>query len=360
MDLNDLGWLQYERKAKPHLTTETVGRIGVEHKTNFVLHTTHGDITGIIQGKFRHTATSATEYPKVGDWVIYEKLPTEDKAIIKAVLPRYSVIARKAAGDPEATQIITTNVDTLFIVFGLDQDFNAPLLERYLSMAFEGNVQPIVILNKLDAAKFSQQVVQEVQTIAPEAQVYTISAKTTIGLHQVEALIEPGKTITFVGPSGAGKSTLVNALLGSEIQTTGAVRLSDAKGKHTTTRREMFILPSGGILIDTPGIRELETLSGEHAMDALYEDITALAAACRFRDCDHSNSRDCAILAAVENGSLAPERYDAYMKQLAESAFHDSKTNGDMRWKRKQRDKQIHKGLKQLYEVRKTTRKRPT
>ncbi len=289
MTLNELGWNRYSRKQKDAAQTKThdnVGRIGVENKTNFVLHTEHGELAGIIQGKFRHTTKTQSDFPKVGDWVTFKKLQGEDKCVIEKVLPRYSIIGRQAAGEKDKfdkvsktdkkiyqksqkkklyrepeMQIIAANVDLLFIVFGLDQSYNAPLISRYITMAYEGGVEPIVILNKTDKAKLSSKLVRETEQLSPGLEVHALSAKTTIGLHKLEALIEPGRTIAFVGPSGAGKSTLINALIGSKVQATGEVRLVDAKGRHTTTRREMFILPHGGILIDTPGIRELENIS---------------------------------------------------------------------------------------------------
>lgn len=362
MKLTELGWLQYERKQSlnPELTGRTeiiVGRIGVENKTNYVLHSEDGELQGIIQGKFRHTAKSPSDFPKVGDWVIYERLFNEDKAIIQKVLPRYSVIARKAAGDSTDAQVIAANVDSLFIVFGLDKEFNAPLLERYLSMAYEGGVEPIIILNKTDATKLSSKIVHEAEKLAPGLTVHAISAKTEVGLHEVEALVEPGRTIAFVGPSGAGKSTLINALIGSEVQTTGEVRLTDAKGRHTTTRREMFILPQGGILIDTPGIRELETLSSEDTVKTLFSDMESLATQCRFRDCDHINSRGCAILAALAAGAITKKRYDSFIKLKKEASHYDDRDDVYKQQEQKARDKKQTKGLRQAYQTRKAFQK---
>lgn len=348
MRLTELGWQRYKRKQPQSLTDANIGRIGIENKTNFVMHATDGELEGIIQGKFRHKAKSPSDFPKVGDWVVFNKLANENKAIITKILPRYSVIARKAAGDSTDAQIIAANVDSLFIVFGLDKPFNPPLLERYLSMAYEGGVEPIIVLNKTDNSKITNATVAKAEKLAPGLVVHAISARTEDGLHEIEKLIEPGRTIAFVGPSGVGKSTLINALLGSEVQTTGEVRLTDSKGRHTTTRRELFVLPSGGVLIDTPGIRELETLSTEDTVKTMFADIENLAEQCRFKDCDHIKSKGCAVLEALKAGKISKERYNSFIKLFAEATLHGTK---DDLYKKQS------KAMRKAYQIRKPQQK---
>lgn len=357
MQLTELGWLQYERKQQKSYTENSVGRISVENKTNFVVQTSEGELQGIIQGKFRHETKSGSDFPKVGDWVAFEKLQNEEKCIIHEVLPRYSIIARKSAGESTEPQIIAANVDTLFIVYGLDKEFNAPLVERYLSMAYEGGVEPILILNKIDSIASSDAIKKQAESLAPGLQVHAISAINQQTLPELEVLIEPGRTLAFVGPSGVGKSTIINSLIGSDVQSTGAVRLIDSKGRHTTTRREMFTLPNGGILIDTPGIRELETLSSTDTIRTLFSDIELLAQQCRFKNCDHINSKHCAVLDALHNNTLSQERYDNFIKLSAEAAFQDTKEDIYKRLDKKKSDKRQNKALREAYKTRKPQQK---
>lgn len=309
MKLHELGWTDYQHHWGTELN-ETVARVAVEHKTNYVLYTENRELQGIVRGNFLKTGN----LPKVGDWVTIELLPGENKAIITGILPRLTKIARKAKPDSHEEQIITTNVNVVFIVHSLETELDINQIERYVLMAREGGVKPVVILNKADTSSDPGAQVAAVRTVLGVVAVYAVSAKTGHGLDHIRALIRPGTSVAFVGPSGAGKSTVINALLGSNRQKTSAVGKTHGRGKHTTTRREMIILPDGGVLIDTPGIRELEVLSAEDAVGETFTDFKALAEQCQFRNCDHEKSAGCAIRGAMALGTVSEKRYRNYLQ----------------------------------------------
>jgi ribosome biogenesis GTPase / thiamine phosphate phosphatase len=323
MNLKDLGWKKYREKLEDaeKLDQENIGRVAVENRGGYLLYTEMGELEGIMRGKFMNLAKLESQYPKVGDWVIFEKLAGEQKAIITSILPRQSKLSRRrVAKDREAIldkkeeQIIATNLDLVFVVQGLDGDFNLSRLERYVAMAKEGDCQPVILLNKCDVASDNQAQFAQVKKALPEVELLLISAKAEIGLEKVRALIGKGISVVFVGSSGAGKSTLINKLLGSNSQGTNEVRADDSKGKHTTTKREMILLPEGGILIDTPGMRELGLWAGTEAVAETFEDIEVLIEKCRFSDCDHRVSLGCAVIAAVERDELPRARYENFLK----------------------------------------------
>jgi len=337
MNLNDLGWEKYRESLKDQegIVLENVGRVAVENRGGYLLWCQAGELEGIVRGKFMNANKLDSQYPKVGDWVIFEKLSGEQKAVIVSILPRQSKLSRRrVAKDREAIldkkeeQIIATNVDLVFVVQGLDGDFNLARLERYVAMAKEGNCRPIILLNKCDAVSDGQAKFEQVKKALPGIEIFLISATKEIGLEKVRALIEIGISVVFVGSSGAGKSTLINKLLGNHSQETREVRTDDSKGKHTTTRRELILLPSGGILIDTPGMRELGLWAGTEAVVEAFDDIEALVEKCKFSDCDHQVSKGCAIIEAVEKGDLVKERYENFLKlrnELSPKIFQEKR-----------------------------------
>ena len=273
-----------------------------------------GEHAAMLPKKLRRDAESR---PAVGDWVAVEPLPGEAR-VIRAVLPRRSRFARKVAGKAAEEQIVSANVDTVFLVTGLDLDFNLRRIERYVTLAWDSGAQPVVVLNKADLADDVAARVDEVRAIAPGVAVVAISAKQDEGLEQLREHMGPGRTIALLGSSGAGKSTLLNRLLGEELMATREVREHDSRGRHTTTHRELVRLPDGTLLIDNPGMRELHVWGSDEAVEETFADIDALAAACRFTNCTHGTEPGCAVRPALESGELAEDRFAAYRKLRTE------------------------------------------
>jgi ribosome biogenesis GTPase len=290
------------------------------HRTNFTVKTAERTLTATVRGSFHVEG----DFPKVGDYVRLVDV-TQETAVIEEVLPRHSVIKRKAASRDEE-QIIAANVDVMFVVMGLDGDFNISRLERYLVLAQQSAIPAVVILNKADMHPDPADALRAVQRVSGDAPVHLVSALTGEGMEYLLEHFEPETTAVLLGSSGAGKSTITNWLLGEDRQATKATREDDNRGRHTTTSRHLFALPGGGFLIDTPGMRELGILEGESSDEqAVFERISALAEDCRFRNCDHEKSAGCAVLAAVETGELSQREYQNYQKLLKEKEFLASK-----------------------------------
>jgi ribosome biogenesis GTPase len=261
-------------------------------------------------GRLLHKAESVEDFPAVGDWVA-ARLPDEGEALVQAVLPRRSVVVRKVAGHQHAPQVIAANIDFLLLVMGLDMDFNLRRLERYLTLSWESRAKPVVVLNKADVCDDLPFFLDETKAVAGEAPVHVVSALDGQGLDALSAYVGFGKTTAFLGSSGVGKTTLVNRLVGGEARLTGELK-DDGKGKHTTTTRELVVLPGGGALIDNPGLREVQLWEADEGLSKAFDDIEALAAGCRFNDCRHLEEPGCAVQAALAEGTLPDDRYDAW------------------------------------------------
>jgi ribosome biogenesis GTPase / thiamine phosphate phosphatase len=274
-----------------------------------------------VSGKYRNEAQSLVDYPVVGDWVAIAPRPGEGRATIHALLDRASFFSRKAAGRTVKEQVLAANIDTALIVMALDHDFNIRRLERYLTLAWGSGVQPIVALNKADVCEALAERTAEAQEAAIGVPVLDMSAETGEGVESLGALLAPGKTAALMGSSGVGKSTLINRLLGAEHMATGAIRADDQRGRHTTTHRELVILPGGALLIDSPGMREVGLWGDEEDLDAAFSDIEELADGCRFSDCRHGEEPGCAVRAALQEGSLDEGRYESWRKLQKELAF---------------------------------------
>ena len=292
-----------------------IARITAQHKGEYAAAWRGGSVRCEIGGKLRHETEDAASLPAVGDFVMLKQ--DGGSAIIQSVLPRRSVFSRKAAGS-EAEQTIAANIDTVFICMAMDRDFNLRRLERYLSVAWASGALPVVLLTKADLAQNIDQQTAQARVAAIGADVLVSSSLTGDGFDAIAAYIAPGKTAALLGSSGVGKSTLINRLAGSDALATGEVQ-SGGKGKHTTTHRELIVLPGGGIVIDTPGMRELGAIYTD--LSKSFADIEALAQGCKFSDCTHTHEPGCAVLAAIEQGTLDASRLQSFHKLQKESKY---------------------------------------
>lgn len=296
----------------------TPARIAAEHRNAYEVW----DEAGVGRARLAGALRAQEETPGVGDWVLLDRPTTAgEPAVIERLLNRRTLFSRGAAGKSARTQVVAANVDLVFAVTGLDADYNLHRIERYVARIWASGAQPVVILSKADVCEDAETRRAEVSGHCPGVSVYVTSAATGDGVADVRSLIHEGVTVAFVGSSGAGKSTLINALLGEERMATREVRESDGRGVHTTTHRQLLRLPGGGVLIDTPGMRELR-LTDEEGLDRVFEEITVLAAGCRFNDCRHGTEPGCAVRAAVEEGSLDPDRLDHFHQLQREAASY--------------------------------------
>lgn len=298
-------------------------RVGIEHNHFYRVLTAAGELLAQAAGRLRHRAAGQDELPAVGDWVAVRVGAHDGKATIRAVLPRRGAFSRKAAGDPTARQVVAANVDLVLVVAGLDGDYNPRRIERYLVAAADAGARPVVVLNKADLAEDAPARVAEARAAAPGVPVHATCCATGRGLDRLAAYLAPGRTLALLGSSGVGKSSIINGLLGAPRQKTRAVRAADGRGRHTTIHRELIPAPGGGVIIDTPGMRELQLWDGDRALEEAFAEIDALAADCRFRDCRHRREPRCAVRAAVDAGRLPAIRLAHYLRLEDERASLD-------------------------------------
>jgi ribosome biogenesis GTPase / thiamine phosphate phosphatase len=317
-------------------------RVVREDREAYILHAATGPRLARVTGRLRHQAASRVEFPAVGDWVAAELPPGDGTAAIHAVLPRRSQFARQAAGTAGGAQIVAANVDLVLLVSGLDADFNPRRIERYLALAWESGASPVIVLNKVDMCPAPAERCTVVEGVAPGVPVYCVSARDGQGLAELRACLQPGTTAALLGSSGVGKSSLINAWLGTDRLRTSPVRADDSHGRHTTTHRELLLLPGGGVIIDTPGMRELQLLATDEALAATFSDVADLAAQCRFNDCRHEREPGCAIRAALACGDLDAARWASYCKLQRELAYAARREDVGARLAEKQRWKKIH------------------
>ncbi|MDO8804198.1 MAG: ribosome small subunit-dependent GTPase A [Elusimicrobiota bacterium] len=339
--LEELGWTpELEEAFKPFALRGLIpGRIIAEHRMACDLVCQRGEFTAEVSGNFRKAAGSKAGFPAVGDWAAIAFDPAARRQTIQALLPRRTRLSRKDPGGEEE-QVLAANIDTVFIVIGLDATYNLQRIERYLAAAGAGGAEAVIILNKADLAADTALKIEEINSLGFGAQTLALDSVNMKGYEALAAHIGPARTIVFAGSSGAGKSTIINNLLGRAAQLTSAVREGDSKGRHTTTGRRMFILPgSGALLIDTPGMRGLELWAGELTVDETFEDIQALAGQCRFDNCSHSNEPSCAVREALASGKLDRAHYGNYLKIREEASRLKARTDIAERVKRKAENK---------------------
>ncbi len=353
-NLEVYGWSDFFETA-----FEPLGKLGYEparvvlqHNHIYRLYTARGELDAGTTGRMRHEALSPSDLPAVGDWVAMRFRAEEGKATIHRVLPRRSRFIRKAAGQRAEEQIVGANIDTVFLVTALNNDYNIRRIERYLAAAWESGAEPVVILSKADLCADVQEKVAEVQSIAPGVPIHVISSKTGEGLEQLDLYFVAGRTVALLGSSGVGKSTLINRLVGRDIQKVKEVRGHDDRGQHATTHRELILLPQGGLVLDTPGMRELHLWEAESGAPGAFEDIEALAETCRFRDCRHENEPGCAVRAAIADGSLDVARLENYRKLQQEMEFLELKREFNASVVEKKRFKKMMQAVRKRDETR--------
>lgn len=316
VDLADIGWnAEWEALFAPHRDAGChPGRVALEDKHSFSVVTAHGEVPARIAGRLQHESPGPEHLPKVGDWVALRHKAGDTRAVIHQVLPRRTSLTRKLAGREAAPQVLATNIDIAFVVQALDATFNPRRLERFLVMVHEGGAQGVVVLNKIDLEDHVPERIAAAHAAAGQTPVIAVSAKTRKGLGELRRFVAPGRTCVLVGTSGVGKSSLINRLYGEAVQATLEVREQDSKGRHSTTWRELILLPGGGLVIDTPGMREFHMWLADGGLDEAFPDIAELSLRCHFRACSHTKEARCAVRDAIHQGHLAAERFASFQK----------------------------------------------
>ncbi len=327
MELITLGFDQwFEDKRSEALRPDcTVARVTAVHKDSYLVRNNKSEVLAELAGNFIYSIESSIDLPSVGDWALVQLHNDDTFAIIHGLLPRKSFLRRKTPGKKIDYQMIAVNIDYALIVQACDFDFNLRRLERYLVMVNEGHIEPILLLTKSDlvSPEKLEERISEVRQANIKCKVLPLSNVTGFGVDHVRQLLEPCKTYCLVGSSGVGKTTLLNHIIGRDIFETNTVRASDGKGRHTTAQRQLIVLDQGAMLIDTPGMRELGNIGVSSGLEESFADIWSLSKTCRFANCTHSQEAGCALLKAIENGTLQADRYQSYLKLMKESEYNE-------------------------------------
>jgi ribosome biogenesis GTPase len=349
MNLDDLG-LSAELKAyinETHPEQPQIGRVIREHRERYAVSDGENEFDAEITGNMRYSAASRADFPAVGDWVTITTYST-DQAIINSILPRRTMLARQAVGKPGEIQIISANIDFAFIVQAINNNFNVNRLERYLTICYSAGIEPVLVLSKTDLVSGDEieAALGSLKKRDRQVKYILLSNVTREGVDQVLSTIEKARTYCVIGSSGVGKSTLINNLLKREMLRTGEISHSSNKGRHVTEHRELFVLDNGGIIIDTPGMKELGLTDDAGGLSTTFSEINDLASGCRFPDCLHISEAGCAVLEAVENGTIDRGSYENYIKMLKEQERFTTTVA-----EKRRKDKQFGKMLKNYYKV---------
>jgi ribosome biogenesis GTPase len=343
LKLEDFGWNTYfqDHRAKYQSDNLIPARVSFQGREIYRLMSEQGELRAEIAGSLRHESMASESLPACGDWVLADNPMGQDRTVIRFLLPWRTSFSRKQAGKAIGSQVVAANIDTVCLVSGLDSDFNPRRIERYLAIAWESGARPVIILNKADICLEVPSRIAEAMSLAPGVPVIAVSAMDGRGMEDILNYAEHGQTLALLGSSGVGKSSIVNRLLGRSSQEVREIDADTGRGIHTTAARQLFLLPSGGLIMDTPGMRELQIWSVDEGLGTAFEDIKALAEGCHFRDCSHRTEPGCRVRAAVDQGELDAGRLANYFKLCKEAHYIELKRTHSANWVEKDRWKKM-------------------